>query len=528
MPEWVKRGLNRMESRKHFLKLFGWVALVNILARLLGFVREVILAYYFGASAATDAFLLAYTIPNFLYLVVGGALTTAIIPYLVGETQRQERWDKANALMNQLLLGFTLLLIFGELWPLTFVSLLSPEAPATTLAEAARLYQVMLPSAFFLMAGSIFTGMLNAHHRFQLAAVAYLSLNVTVILFLWAGANLIGIAAAAWGALVGAVSFAFLQVGQLYRIGYRYRPRMSHPETGRIFLVSIPIALGGAVMPLYALVSRFFAGGLPEGSIAAFNYGMMLMQLPLTVLVGTFANLLFPSIAENARGGQYSRMADTFARGTCLSILSLVPLAAYMSVFASEIVQLLLGYGAFSAQDAYRTASALAVLVWGLPFHALNLFWLRFFNSLEDNWRPVLASLTTILLVNGLLSWFLRPSIGLNGLAAAVSVSGLLNTVWLWGLIQTKLPLREHVRTLYILILKVVLSTGVATAVSLGIKNWLSSQIVSWSHLPVLFVTCLHLLAGGVAGMVVLLLGYRLLRVKELVLMRRHLPGAGR
>lgn len=528
MPVWVQRGLNGMESRKHFLKLFGWVALVNILARLLGFVREMILAYFFGASAATDAFLLAYTIPNFLYLVVGGALTTAIIPYLVGDVQPQERWDKANALINQLLLGFTLLLIFGELWPLTFISWLSPEAPAATLAEGARLYQIMLPAAFFLMAGSIFTGMLNAHRRFQLAAVAYLSLNLAVILFLLAGARPVGIAAAAWGVLAGAVSFAFLQAVQLYRIGYRYRLRMSHPGTSRIFLVSVPIALGGAVMPLYALVSRFFAGGLPEGSIAAFNYGMLLMQLPLTVLVGTFANLLFPGIAEDARGGRYSRMADTFIRGTRMAILSLVPLAAYLSAFASEIVQLLLGYGAFTAGDAVRTASALAVLAWGLPFHALNLFWLRFFYSLEDNWRPVLASLTVVLLLNGLLSWFLRPVFGLNGLAAAVSVTGLLNTVWLWGLIQSKLPLREHARTILVLLLQVALPTGAATTISLGIKSWLAAQTGPWFHLPAPGAACLHLFAGGVSGLAVLLIGYRLLRVKELAIIRRYLPGTHR
>jgi len=422
-----------------FLKRFGVVALVNIIAQAMGFLREVALAYHFGATAVVDAYLAALTVPNFLYLVLGGAVTTAVIPFLVARPEGAPRWRQVDALTTQLVVWTGLAIVLTFIVPQWVVGLAAPGlAPAA--AELARtLFLWMMPASLFMILGSLYTGVLNAHDRFQVAALARLALNGAVVLFLLAGAGFWGIHAAAYGVLAGAAAFLFMQVLQLYRIGYRFRWRWRHEDLGGIFAQAVPILLGGAIMQLYTVIGRMLASGAEEGGIAALNYAMLVMQLPQSLLVVTLSTLLFPGLSRHAQAGALDALADVMRRGARGLLLLLAPVAALLAAGAAEATAALFGYGAFTADDVGRTAAVLAVLAFGIPAHALTFYLTRAYYALRAAVVPVGLSLVIVVGLNSLLGWLLQPLLGLEGIALSITATGWLNALLLLAMVTRRL-----------------------------------------------------------------------------------------
>lgn len=492
----------------NFLKRFGIVALINIIAQAMGFLREVALAVHFGATAVVDAYLAALTVPNFLYLVLGGAVTTAVIPFLVAQPEGTARWRQVDALTTRLLVGTGLAIALAAVVPRWVVGLVAPGLPPEAAELAGTLFLWMMPASLFMILGSLYTGVLNAHDRFQVAALARLALNGAVVGFLWLGAAVWGIHAAAYGVLAGAAAFLLMQMAQLYRIGYRWRWRWHHDDLGGIFAQAVPILLGGAVMQLYTVIGRMLASGTEEGGIAALNYAMLVMQLPQSLLVVTLSTLLFPGLSRHAQAGALDALADVMRRGARGLLLMLVPITALLAVGAADVTAALFGYGAFTADDVRRTAAVLAILAFGIPAHALVFYMTRAYYALRKAVVPVSLSLAIVVGLNSFLGWLGRTFLGLGGPALSITVTAWLNALLLLFMVSRRL----NDRTLGRRVLGMVLPTaaaGAAAGAVYGAMAWVLRWFVEGGVLPLHglpwpgALSWLQLVFGGLAGLIV-------------------------
>jgi putative peptidoglycan lipid II flippase len=500
------------------LKRFGLVAIVNIIAQAMGFLREVALAYHFGATELVDAYLAALTVPNFLYLVLGGAVTTAVIPFLVAQPAGRHRWEQVNALTTRLVVFTGCGILAAGFYPGWVIHLVAPGLPPEAAQLSQTLFLWMVPASLFMILGSLYTGVLNAHERFQVAAVSRLVLNGAVVAFLFLGAAAFGIQSAAYGVLAGAAAFLFLQAQQLYRIGYRYRWRWHHPELSAIFAQTVPILLGGAVMQLYTVIGRFMASGVETGGIAALNYAMLIMQLPQTLLVVTMSTLLFPGLSRYAQAGRLDLLADLMRRGSRLLLLVMMPTAALLWVGAAEVTRILFGYGAFTGSDVQRTAALLAVLALGIPAHALNFYLTRAYYALRKAVVPVSLSLAIVVGLNSLLSLLLKQPLGMNGLALSVTLTAWLNTLLLVAMVSRRLGAVRMRRELLDYGLRLAIASAAACAAYRGVHGLIQTLPLGegWLH-------WVELLSGSLAGTVVYGAALFLLAVPEVRELGRRL-----
>ena len=288
---------------KNILKATGVVLVMNLVVKLLGFLRETSLANAFGASDLSDAYLSAYTIPYFLQAILGYALVTAVVPtltkYLV-EGDREQADHVASALINLTALLLTVITVLGILVCDWLVKLLAPGYEVEQAALTATLARIMFPSVVFMGVGMVITGICNAHYRFAVSAFAPGMSNIIIIIALLFFSSAYGIWGAAWGTLLSFVGFMLIQLPVLWQIKFKYRLVFDykHPAVHQVLAQIGPIILGVAVNQIYFAINRIFASWLAEGTISSINYANKLMMLPMGIFVAAVANAIYPALSE--------------------------------------------------------------------------------------------------------------------------------------------------------------------------------------------------------------------------------------
>ncbi|MDR1206130.1 MAG: murein biosynthesis integral membrane protein MurJ [Peptococcaceae bacterium] len=420
------------------------MTVINVASRILGFARETAIAGVYGATAWTDAYQVAYTLPYFLQTVLGMALVSSIVPLVTRRLARNEReaaWDAANAAMSWVLLLMTGLSALGMACAGLLVRLTAPGFDAATAAAAVRMTVIMFPSIICMGFGQMTTGILNANKSFAVAAFAPgFSSLIIVGGVLAAGGR--GIDALAWATLVSFAGAMAIQIPALYRTGYRFRFRLDrrNPEVNRMFAGLLPIFIGTATNQIYLAINRFFASGLAEGSISALNYAGKLMTLPLNIFVLAISSAIFPSLSEMALDKDKGELGRTLRRGLVLVLLITLPAAAGLMALRTPIVRLLFQRGAFDADATRMTASALLWFGPGMGAMAASQILTRAYYALGDVKIPLAAGLASIA-VNILASVLFTGSMGQGGLALANSLASLFNALCMFVFLRRKLRL---------------------------------------------------------------------------------------
>lgn len=423
------------------------IMIMNLASRLLGFVRETVIAREFGATSFTDAYLVAYTLPYFLQAVLGMALVTAIVPvvtkYLV-KGEKKEAWRIASITLNWtalLMAAFTLVGIFGAR---VLVFLTAPRFDEATAGLAIELTKIMFPSLLFMGVGMLVTGILNANKRFAVAAFAP-GFSSLIIIFSVLLLGRFGVHYLAWGTLLSMVGFMLLQLPALKKVGFCYYWdwNIKHPEVRGIFHKLLPIFGGTAVNQLYLAINRIFASGLAEGSISALNYAGKLMNLPMGVFVLAVSSAIYPSLAEQAYRENRDQLGRTLTRGLRLVLLVTLPAAAGLMALKEPIVRLLFERGAFDSVATGMTAEALFYFCLGMFAVAANMVITRAYYALGDVKTPLVLGFWSIV-VNVVASIALTPYLRHAGLALANSLAAAFNALGMYAL------LRKHVDCLYL------------------------------------------------------------------------------
>lgn len=430
--------------KNNIVKAVGVVMIMNLATKILGFARETFIASGFGASSATDAYLIAYTLPYFLQAILGFALVSAVVPvltkYLVDENYN-EAWHVASTILNLTALVLTFLTLVGMLGAGFLVKLTAPGFSPESARVATYLARIMFPSVVFMGVGMVISGILNASYKFAVPAFAPGLSNIIIIASVVLFSSRYGITGLAVGTLISFFGFLVLQLPVLKTINFKYSLVLDikHPAVRHLMIAIGPIILGVAVNQINLALNRIFASWLAEGSISALNFAMKLMNLPQGIFVAAVVAAIYPTMAAYAIKGEKKSLTDTMLRGLGMVSLITIPAAVGLMVLREPIVQLLFERGAFDHQDTIATSAALFYYSLGLFPGAANMVITRAYYAVNDVRTPVIAGVFSIM-VNLILSIVLMRQMAHSGLALANSLATGANALFLYYGLKKHLP----------------------------------------------------------------------------------------
>ena len=423
----------------------------TLASRVLGFLRDVLVARYVGAGMVADAFFVAFKLPNlFRRLFAEGAFNLAFVPLFAGRAKTEGPAaarafaGEAAAVLLWTLVAVVLAAEIAMPWLIRLVApgfAGDPEKLALTIALA----RLAFPYLLFISLVALLSGVLNGVERFAAAAAAPIALNLCLIGALLGFADSLatpGHALAAGVAVAGPAQLLWLawacrRAGLLPGLP---RPRLT-PGVKRLLVLVAPAAVGAGVQQLNLLADIVIASLLPTGAVSFLFYAERIVQLPLGVVGVAMGTALLPTLTRQLRGGEAEAAADSQNRALEYALLLTLPAAAALIVVAGPVASALFERGAFDAADSAATAGALAAYAAGLPAFALVKVLAPGCFAREDTRTPV-AVAALCLAVNVALSLALSRPLAHVGIALASAVSSWLNA----GLLALALARRGHLR----------------------------------------------------------------------------------
>ena len=388
------------------------IALGNIISRLLGLVREQVMAALFGATAATDAFVAASTVPTIVYdLLVGGAISAALVPVFVDASEDEEElWRLLSTVLTLAGLVLTGVAVVLGLGAPLLVDLLASGFSDEVRATAVPMVRVMLVAVVLQGLAGIVMAVLYARRRVTLPAFAAAVYNGAVVIVALLFHQLLDVYALVLGVVVGAAGQLLLQLPGLGRWQFRLALDLHRPELRTILRLYAPVALGMVVTIVGIVIDRNLASQLAEGSLSVMNYATRLIQFPLG-LVGTAVSIaVLPLLTKHASDLAAAREAgtvneeaasgyrDTLRFGARTVLLLMLPATVGLVVLREPLVQLLFERGRFGELDTARTALVFLAYAPQLPFTALDQLLIVAFYARKDTRTPVAIGVVTVLL----------------------------------------------------------------------------------------------------------------------------------
>jgi putative peptidoglycan lipid II flippase len=418
-----------------------------LLSRILGYVRDAVVAAKHGASATTDVYFASFTLPDLMsYMLAGGALSITFLPmfskYLHSDRE-DEGWECFSVIattVGSILAAMTVIVWIAA--PVLIPPLLPGFSPAQ-LDETISLTRIVLPAQIFFWMGGLLGGTVLARQRFREAALAPLVYNACIILFGVALSDRIGIAGFSWGALIGAALGPFgLMLWAARRRGLKYRPRFSltHPDLRRFVLLSLPVMLGFSLVTVDEWIGRYFASGMPDGSISWLQNARRLMLVPVSVLGQAAGQATLPFLAKLHAEGKDEEAASMLIDALRVVAFATLAASAWMFITAEPLIGLFFERGEYTSGDTAATASALIFLSLGIVFWAAQALVARGFYALQDTWTPMLIS-TVIALLSVPVYWWLGQELEHRGLAIATTLGMLFTSVATLLALRRRLPL---------------------------------------------------------------------------------------
>lgn len=417
------------------MKAAGVIGVATFSSRILGFIRDMVLARLFGATPAADAFFIAFRIPSLLReLFAEGSMSSAFIPvFMEYRTMRtkQEAWELASAVFTTLLTVVTFVTIAGIVTAPWLVQLLAPgfQDNPDKLALTTLLARVMFPYLLFISLAALAMGILNSVRAFAAPAFSPLFLNFFIIV----GALFISphlpepIIGAAIGVVAGGAAQFAMQLPSLklrgLLFGFRFEP--GHPGLRRIGLLMVPSLVGLSVTQINLTVSTVLGSFFTGGPTYLF-YGMRLIQFPLGIFGVALATAILPTLSAQAARGATDELRTTLGFGLRMILFIMVPAMLGLILLRTPIVHLFFEHGSFRAQDTAETALAVLCYAVGLwAFGGVRIIVAAFY-SLQDTKTPAISAGIAVA-ANILFSLVLMSPLGAAGLALATALAAMVN-----------------------------------------------------------------------------------------------------
>ncbi len=498
----------------------------TFLSRILGQVREIVLARAFGTQDDYAAYKAAFRIPDTLFLlIIGGALGSALIPVFsrfLGENEQAKAWRLANAVVNWamgvLVLSCVLAWIFA---PTIVTTVLAPGYAPATQELTINLTRLLLLQPLFIGLGGIAVALLNSNGLFFWPAFAPLFYNLSIIVGAVFLVGPFGIYGVVIGVIVGAILYPLIQIPSLLKIGFYWRPLLDRdaPGLGTVAKVLGPRLLGTAAFQANFFIATNLGSGLAQGAnkVAAFEYAYQLFMLPHGIFALSLANVAFPTMARLLGEGNLAGMKRVVSGGLRQVVFLALPASVGLGLLARPIVRSLLQSGNFGNRDTELVSHALLFFSFGLVSYGLVEVLTRAFYALQDSLTPVVIALGVVAL-NLIFSLSLIGPLEQGGLALSLALSTTAEMILLGWLLRHKLHRLDDEGKLLPAVGKIMVATGAMALVLWVAIGLLRSPLESGGKLVVLALTLgLVGLGGGVYAAAAWLL-----RLEELRLIVRR------
>jgi putative peptidoglycan lipid II flippase len=434
-------------SKKGLIKSTGVISLATALSRVLGFVRDIVIANYFGTAIYAQAFVVAFRIPNLMRDLVGeGAANAAFVPVLTEELTKKGKGDffkLAQVILNLLFWTLLVMTAIGMFASPLIVRLMAPGflADQAKFDVTVQLTRMLFPFLVLVGLWAYAMGVLNTLGHFAAPAFGSCLLNISMILCaMWFGENVFGLSA---GVLAGGTLQLFMQFPPLYAHGWKMRLTgdFSHPKARKVGALLLPRALGACVYQINVFISTILASLssiVGDGAVAALYYANRIWQLPLAIFGIALAQAILPAMSRHVALNDHGKLKDMLSFSLNILFFILIPSTVGLIMLGEPITKVLLQRGLFTAYSTQITASALVFYSLGLVACGGIKILVSAFYSMHDTMTPLKCagwSLAANILFNIALMYPLK----VGGLALATSASAVVNFVMLYIMLRKKI-----------------------------------------------------------------------------------------
>lgn len=492
------------------------IAAAGVASRLLGLVRDRILASQFGAGDALDIYYAAFRVPDLIYnLLILGALSAAFIPVftsLLAREEENEAWELVNLFLTTALVFLVVLAAVLAIFAPYLVKIITPGFPPEKMQSVVALTRIMLLSPIFLGISGIFGGILNSFKRFLIYSLAPLLYNLGIIFGALFFVKPFGIAGLAWGVVLGAFLHLAIQYPNVKLVGMKYFPRLDfrNKNLRRVITLMVPRTMGLAVTQINLLVITIIASTLSAGSLAIFNFANNLQSVPLGFLSVPFVLAIFPTLSHLAAKENWEEFVANFSKVFRQILFFIVPASVLMLVLRAQIVRIVLGAGKFDWEDTILTFQALGIFSVSLFAQCLVPLLARSFYAIHNTRIPFYTGLAAEA-VNLVLAIFLSRHFGILGLVWAFSFASIVNMFLLILILRKRFDNLDDKK-----IISVVLKIALA-ALAAGLAAQLTKYFASfYLNLDTFVGVAGQLLAASLIGIAAYLALAHIFRLEEL------------
>lgn len=433
------------------------IIIISSISKILGLIRESVIATYFGANYQTDAYRVAFEIPSIITGVIYAAISITFIPVYSDYKNKtdEQRQYFVNNLINIVVLITAVIAALGMIFAPGLVSIIAPGFGEETFDLSVKLTVFMCPSIVFLSLAYLANGFLQANRNFVIPASMGIPLNLIIIISIFIFYRY-GIEALAIGSFVAMASQFFIQAPFLFKRGFRFKPVIDFKEPGfkKVMALSVPVFISTAFNEISILIDKMLASGLDAGSISILDYAQKVNGIARGIFFASLAIVFFPELSRASN--DLSKFGKTVTSGLKIVIMIAFPVTAVLIVMRFPIIRLLFERGAFDSGNTAITSAVLGFYSIGIIGTGLASILNKAFYSLKNTKTPMIIGILAIC-TNIVFSLIFVRFWGVFGLALASSFAALLCGLFLFLRIRKRVQVRF--KEIGILILKSVAAT---------------------------------------------------------------------
>ncbi len=479
------------------------VTLLIFVSKAGGFIREIIMAAYYGTGAAMDAYNSAYSLYYVPVLLFNSCITSTLIP-IYTHVHEDNGLVKANRFASNVLSLFGLaamavsILMFAAADPIVALTNggYGPEKQMLT----AQLLRIMLPSLVFLVSSIVLSSILNAKEKYLAAQLTGFPITIALIAATVGFSSVFGIKALAWGVFFsGVLQVVILLPALRNTFSYKLRFDVKDEHFKRLLLLACPAVLSMAVNELNHLIDRFLATGLGDGMVAGMNFAFKLITFLQGVLLVPLTTIMFSKMSRHAAKGDNRAIAKMVMNSAEVVALVILPITAICAVVGGDVIRAAYMRGQFDAESVAITAGPFIFYVIGLIGFGLRDMLNRAFHSLQDTKTPMANSAITML-INIVLNLVLVRVMGASGLALATSISGLIGAGMMFVRLRGRLGQMGGMKTA-VELMKISICTALCLLTCLMLNKLLpaaDSSMMAFVRLAIVGVLSMIVYGGAV------------------------------
>lgn len=487
-----------IKLNNRLLKSFSLILMLTMISKVLGFVREMLLASKYGAGFDTDAYLVATSIPTILFMSIGIAVRTTLIPAFTIELnnrKREEAFKLVNSIVNLCIILGIILIVLVELNLSRIIVLIAPGFSGDQLEIIIRYSRVLVPALIFIVLSDIFGGILNTFNEFKESAFIGIAYNVVIIFTILFLSDYFGMFGIVVGTLIGFISQLLILLPKIRKLGFTYHLylNLNHPFIKNVLWKSLPVIIGSITLQLNLLIDRMFGSSLGDGAISSLNYANKINVLATSIFIASILTAQYPLFSKYYAEENISELKSSYAKTIRMLTIITIPITIVFMINGELVVKILFQRGEFTEKDVYITASVLLHYAIAIVFIGVREASNKLYFSMGDTRTPMIISISAVV-INIAMNFILVPYMGVNGLALSNSIAAIYSASILTYLLNRKI--NGIINMIFKDSYKIMLVILISAFLCKGFESWFNISTVGNVFVFLIFPGFMVMLIG--------------------------------